>query len=123
MRHFRLSQIEGARKRGHLIRRLALLGVLFGASSYGALAYIRGPQTTAVTRGKVIANQLGCFGCHGPGGTGGPGCALAQTGQLALAGSGLSARHGVLALALVRLTQMPARLRVDGSRIGRQLAE
>lgn len=29
------------------------------------------PQASAPARGRVLAEQLGCFSCHGPGGTGG----------------------------------------------------
>ena len=43
---------------------------LFGLS-YGLLHWWKRPLYSSFSRGKALANQLGCFGCHGPEGISG----------------------------------------------------
>lgn len=45
-----------------------LIGALLGL---GVLQRLRSPRETALMRGLVLADELGCFGCHGPEGGGG----------------------------------------------------
>jgi mono/diheme cytochrome c family protein len=50
-----------------LVMGLAIAGVV----GLAVLSRLRAPQTSAVQRGRMLAEHLGCFGCHGPDGAGG----------------------------------------------------
>lgn len=62
---------------------LVLVGlVVAGSAGFTSVELVRAPRTTAVVRGRAVAERAGCFACHGDGGRGGVANPGAATGEI-----------------------------------------
>lgn len=62
---------------------LVLVGlVVAGSVGFTSVELVRTPRTTAVVRGRAVAERAGCFACHGDGGRGGVANPGAPTGEV-----------------------------------------
>lgn len=74
--------LTGMTRRRFRIYLVLLALVLAGSAGFTSVAYVRAPRTTAVVRGRAVAERAGCFACHGEGGRGGVANPGAPTGEI-----------------------------------------